>query len=183
MFNTAVRILTLCLIIFLIFIMYNALLGGKKIATFSPLVGKPAPEFALKTFDGKNINLSDYKGKALLINFWASWCKPCKVEAPALEKSYYKFSDKNVEFLAVNVLDDPESAEKYLSLFGGSFPHVFDEEKKIHLDYGVEGVPETFFINPKGIITDKYRGPLTEKLIDLFIKKALTVTTIENKNI
>ncbi len=174
-FKTIYRIITLGLIIFLLFIMYNALFGEKKIATFSPLVGKPAPEFSLKTFDGKKVKLSDYKGKALLVNFWASWCNPCKVEAPALEKSYKDLSGKNVEFLAVNVLDDQKSAKRYLSLFGGSFPHLYDEDKIIHLDYGVEGVPETFFINPEGIITDKYRGPLTEDIIAVFIKKALTL--------
>lgn len=172
-FKTAYRITIFGLIIFLLFIMYNALFNEKKISTFSPLVGKPAPQFSLTTFDGKKIELSDYMGKALLVNFWASWCNPCKVEAPALERSYKKFADKNVAFLAVNVLDDPENAERYLSQFGGSFPHVFDQNKKIHLDYGVEGVPETFFVNTEGIVTDKYRGPLTEKLIDVFIKKAL----------
>lgn len=167
------RILTLSLIVFLLFVMYNALFGEEKISTYSPLVGKSAPEFRLKTFDGKAISLADLKGKALLLNFWASWCNPCKLEAGSLESSYKRFSEKDVEFLAVNVLDDHESAEKFISTFGGSFPNVYDEKRKIHLDYGVEGVPETFFISPDGIVTDKYRGPLTEALISSFMQNAL----------
>ncbi|MGH7885237.1 MAG: TlpA family protein disulfide reductase [Thermodesulfobacteriota bacterium] len=168
------RVFTLALIFLLLFVMYKAIFGEKTILTFSPLVGKPAPEFTLITFDGNSISLSDYRGKAILVNFWASWCNPCKEEAPALEKFYKNLADENVEFLAVNVLDDRKSAEKYLTLFGGSFPNAYDTNNKIHLDYGVEGVPETFFISPDGIVTDKYRGPLSEKLIKEFIKRALT---------
>ena len=167
------RILSLALIFFLLFIMYNAIYGEKKVSTHSPLVGKTAPDFSLKTFDGKNISLSDLEGKAVLLNFWASWCNPCKQEADSLERAYNSLSGKQIEFLAVNVLDEYDSAKKFLSLHGGSFPHLYDENRNIHLDYGVEGVPETVFISPGGIITSKYKGPLTDSLISEFIEEAL----------
>lgn len=167
------RILSLALILFLLFIMYNAIYGENEVSTYSPLVGKTAPGFSLKTFDGKVISLSDMKGKAVLLNFWASWCNPCKEEADSLERTYRNLSGEEVEFLAVNVLDEQDSARKFLTLHGGSFPHVYDEDRNIHLDYGVEGVPETFFISPDGTITNKYKGPLTDDLISKFIEEAL----------
>ncbi|NIP31577.1 MAG: redoxin domain-containing protein [Candidatus Dadabacteria bacterium] len=153
--------------------MYNALYGDKIISTYSPLIGNPAPELQLESFGGEKIDLESLKGKTVLLNFWASWCNPCKQEAAALESSYVKLSNQEIEFIGINVMDDMPNAINYIKTYGGSFINGFDPNNKVHLDYGVEGVPETYFISPDGIVTDKYRGPLTEKIISFYIKRAL----------
>ena len=139
----------------------------------SALVGNPAPEFVLRDFGDREVKFSDFRGKALLINFWASWCGPCKEEAPALEKTYGKLSGGKVEFIGINILDDARGAEKFVKSFGGSFVNLRDPQNSVHIDYGVQGVPETFFVSPGGIITAKHWGTLTEEIITDRVEEAL----------
>ena len=170
--NAVSKTLTVLIIALLAYTLWNGLSGKGGIETPSQLVGQPAPEFTLESFTGQKVSLSDFRGKTLLVNFWASWCHPCREEAPALEKAYMSLSHKQVEFIGINVLDDRKSAEEYIKSFGGTFVNIYDPENSIHLDYGVAGVPETFFVNPEGIITGKHRGPLTEKMIMHYIEDA-----------
>ena len=172
--NAVSKILTVLIIALLAYTFWNGLSGNGRIEIPSQLVGQPAPEFVLKSFSGERVRLSDFRGKTLLVNFWASWCHPCREEAPALERAYMSLSGKQVEFIGINVMDDRKSAEEYIKSFGGTFVNIYDPENRIHLDYGVGGVPETFFVNPEGIITGKHRGPLTEKMIMRYIENATT---------
>ncbi len=171
--NAVPKILTVLIIALLAYTFWNGLSGKGDFQTPSHLVGKPAPEFALESFSGEKVKLSDFRGKTLLVNFWASWCHPCREEAPALERTYMSLSENQVEFIGINIMDDRKSAEEYIKSFGGSFVNIYDPENRVHLDYGVGGVPETFFVNPEGIITGKHRGPLTEKMIMSYIKDAI----------
>ncbi len=170
--NAIPKIITVLIIALLAYTLWNGLSEKGDIQTSSQLVGKPAPEFVLKSFNGEKVRLSDFRGKTLLVNFWASWCHPCREEAPALERTYMSLSGSQVEFIGINIMDDRKSAEEYIKSFGGSFVNIYDPENRIHLDYGVGGVPETFFVNPEGIITGKHRGPLTEKMIMSYIENA-----------
>ncbi|MYB26267.1 MAG: TlpA family protein disulfide reductase [Candidatus Dadabacteria bacterium] len=172
--NAVPKILTVLIIALLAYTLWSGLSGKGDVQTPSQLVGRPAPEFALKSFSGEKVRLSDFRGKTLLVNFWASWCHPCREEAPALERTYMSLSGNQVEFIGINIMDDKKSAEEYIKSFGGSFVNIYDPENRIHLDYGVGGVPETFFVNPEGIITGKHRGPLTEKMIMSYIENATT---------
>ena len=172
--NAVSKILTVLIVALLAYTLWNGLSGKEKIETPSQLVGKPAPEFVLESFNGEKVRLSDFRGKTLLVNFRAPWCHPCREEAPVLEKTYMSLSGKEVEFIGVNIMDDRKSAEEYIKSFGGTFVNIYDPENRIHLDYGVGGVPETFFVNPEGIITGKHRGPLTEKMIMRYIEDATT---------
>ena len=176
-YTTAPKILSTFLIVLVTALFAYALwigLAGKESArTPSRLVGNPAPGFTLESFNGEKVRLSDFRGKTLLVNFWASWCHPCREEAPALEKIYMSLSGEQVEFIGINIMDDRKSAEKYIKSFGGTFVNVYDPENRVHLDYGVGGVPETFFINPEGVIAGKHRGPLTEKMIIRYIENAV----------
>ena len=172
--NAASKILILLIIALLAYVLWNGLSERGNIETPSQIVGEIAPEFALQSFNGKEVKLSDFRGKTVLVNFWASWCHPCREEAPALEKTYMSLSGKQVEFIGINIMDDRKSAEEYIKSFGGTFVNIYDPENRVHLDYGVGGVPETFFVNPDGIITGKHRGPLTEKMIMSYIEDAIS---------
>ncbi len=127
----------------------------------SPLVGKPAPDFLLNLFEGKTVKLEDMKGKNVVLNFWASWCLPCAEEAEEINRAEKVFGKDGVVFIGVNILDGMEDAVGFVAKHKITYPNGYDPGKTIHIDYGVAGVPETFFINGEGIITRKKSGPLT----------------------
>ena len=170
--NTGTKIAVLIVIILVLALLGYALFGDKETVKISPVVDKEAPAFTLKLFDGKRLSLSELMGKTVLLNFWASWCMPCRQESPALEEAWQKYRDKNVVFIGVNVWDEDSSAASYIEKLGGGYPQGIDPEEEIQVDYGIGGVPETFFISPSGMITDKYDGPLTGEIIDYYIKRA-----------
>ncbi len=126
----------------------------------SPLVRRPAPTFTLSLFEGTTVRLSDYRGKAVVLNFWASWCIPCREEAPLLEAAWQALKDRDVLFLGVNIQDTEPAAKAFLREFSVTFPNGHDAEGKIAIDYGVYGIPETFFIDRQGRITAKVVGAL-----------------------
>ena len=161
------------ILVFIILLGYT-MFGNREAPRPSPLVGKEAPDFTLDLFGGGDLTLSDLKGKAVLVNFWASWCMPCRQEAEALENSWQRYKDDGVVFVGVNVWDEDSNARSYMSNFGGAYPHGKDPEEEVQVDYGVGGVPETYFIDSRGIIRDKFTGPLTEKIIDYYINRATT---------
>lgn len=171
-FSASGKILVLIIILGLVALMGYAIFGNRVNVKTSPLIGKQAPDFTLRTFDGQELNLSDLKGKTVLLNFWASWCMPCRQEAGALESSWQRYKDKDVVFVGVNVWDENSNAQRYMSQFGGGYPHGLDPNEEIQIDYGVGGVPETFFIDSSGNVRDKFTGPLTEQIIDYFVLKA-----------
>ena len=117
-----------------------------------PEIGKPAPEFTLPLFDGGEISLAELRGKVVVINFWASWCDPCREEAPVLERMWREYRDRGVVFLGVNYVDVESEARKYLKEFDVTYPNGPDVGQKIARAYRIRGVPETFFVDPQGNI-------------------------------
>ena len=174
--RTANSIVVFIIILVFIILLGYSIFGSKKAPKASPLIGKKAPDFTLDLFDGTNLALSDLRGKTVLLNFWASWCMPCRQEAQALENSWQKYKDKDVVFIGVNVWDNSSNARNYMNNFGGAYPHGVDPEEEIQVDYGVGGVPETYFIDSSGLVRDKFTGPLTEQIIDYFITRAMDDT-------
>jgi len=130
----------------------------------SPLLGRAAAPFSLTTFDRAPLALEDLRGKVVVLNFWASWCIPaCYDEAPALERTWQAYKDKGVMVVGVNVQDTEEPARKFLARFGHSFPNAPDPKGHVAVDYGVYGVPETFFIDRRGRVRFKHVGALTDE--------------------
>ncbi len=126
---------------------------------------EPAPDFSLVLLDGARVSLSDLRGRVVLVDFWASWCAPCRQEAPVLEQTYLEYAGADVEFVGVNIWDLPDNAATYVAQFGISYPNGVDGEGKIAIDYGVQGIPEKFFIDRKGLIRQKFVGPMRESVL------------------
>jgi cytochrome c biogenesis protein CcmG/thiol:disulfide interchange protein DsbE len=120
-----------------------------------------APDFTLKTFDGQEVRLSSLRGKVVVLNFWASWCKPCEEEADELEQAWRVYRDKGVVFIGVDYVDTESAALDYIKRFNITYPNGPDTGTRISQAYRIQGVPETFFINRKGEIVHLKIAPLT----------------------
>src|SRR3990170_4969038 len=122
-------------------------------------VGSRMPPFTLTTFDGATIASTDLQGKVVLVNFWASWCKPCEQEAAALEQAYQLFKDRGVVFLGVDYVDTEPEARAYLARFGITYPNGPDLGTRISQAFRIRGVPETYVIDPQGELVSVKIGP------------------------
>jgi cytochrome c biogenesis protein CcmG, thiol:disulfide interchange protein DsbE len=124
------------------------------------MIDKPAPQFVLKDLNsGQRVSLEQFKGRPLLINFWATWCGPCRQEHPVISWGFENFNDK-VTFLGVVYEDTEESAKKFLVENPTGYPQMLDANGSMAVDYGVTGVPETYFVDKAGIIRGKWAQPI-----------------------
>ncbi len=121
---------------------------------------KTAAEFNLPLTSGTELSLSDLRGKVVMVDFWASWCTPCRQEAPVLSQVYLEYAGQPVEFIGVNIWDRNQDALDFLEAFETTYPNGVDEAGKIAIDYGVRGIPEKFFIDQKGVVRQKFVGPM-----------------------
>src|SRR3989338_7968713 len=133
-------------------------------------IGKTAPDFELETLDGKKARLSDYRGKKVILNFWASWCPPCREDMPEFQKIYSENKDKLV-VVGVNLQESRENAESFIEKLGITFPILLDPSSQVKDMYNVFTQPVTYFIDESGKIVDKKFGPLTSEEIDEKIAK------------
>ena len=124
-----------------------------------------ARDFRLDLIGGGTLQLSDLQGKVVMVDFWASWCPPCRVEAPVLAKVYQEFQGQPVEFVGVALWDNAGDAEVFLRQEGHTYPNGFDASGVIAIDYGVRGIPEKYFIDRDGTLAKKLSGPLTEAVL------------------
>jgi len=127
--------------------------------TLHPLA-KPfmAPDFSATGEDGETYRLSDYRGKYVLLNFWATWCPPCRKEIPSMERMWHKVKDKNLVILAVNVGEDADTIFRFSASYPMSFPALLDLDGKIIESYPVRGLPTSYIINPEGLVTHRAVG-------------------------
>ncbi|MEZ4663121.1 MAG: TlpA disulfide reductase family protein [Caldilineaceae bacterium] len=119
-----------------------------------------APDFEFTTFDGETIRLADLKGKGVVLNFWASWCDPCRAEAALLQEVAQREEDNGIVFLGLDYLDQEHAALAYLAEYGITYPNGPDLQSTIARRYRINGVPETFFITPDGEIDFTVIGPI-----------------------
>ncbi|MFQ5684136.1 MAG: TlpA family protein disulfide reductase [Candidatus Binatia bacterium] len=139
----------------------------------SPLIGRQASPFTLPLFDGGTIRLEDLRGKVVFLNFWASWCPPCRAEARTLEAVWQKYKDRDVVFLGIDIQDTEQDAHAFLKEFGITYLNARDASGKVAIEYGVWGIPETFFIDREGRITYKQVGALSRPTIMVKLDEAL----------
>jgi cytochrome c biogenesis protein CcmG/thiol:disulfide interchange protein DsbE len=158
-------VLIVGILIVLPLLVFLALSFGKDPrALDSPLVGKTAPNFSLQNLEGEMVQLDDFRGQPIFLNFWATWCQPCIVEHPVLQASARQFEGK-VQFLGVVYHDETERIRAFIDARGEWGPTLLDQDGSVAVSYGVYGAPETFFIDTNGTIVEKHVGPFTPDLL------------------
>jgi cytochrome c biogenesis protein CcmG/thiol:disulfide interchange protein DsbE len=139
----------------------------------SPLIGKPAPDFALKVVgSGETVDLAQFRGKPVVLNFWATWCRPCYEEHPVLVANAQSMQGE-VQFLGVVFQDKEEKIQQFLNERGMAYPTVVDQAGKTAIAYGVGGVPETFFLDRTGKVVAKFEGPIDPDTLRQNVRKAM----------
>lgn len=132
-----------------------------------PAIGMEAEDFQLTDLDGKPQSLSQYRGKIVLLNFWATWCKPCTTEMPAMQASYDKLRDKGFVVLAINELEDDAIVRQHIKTYGHTFTVLMDPDNKVANQFGVFGLPVSVFIDQQGKVQEYIKGGLlTEQMIN-----------------
>lgn len=128
--------------------------------------GMQAPDFELETIDGKTARLSDFRGERVLLNFWATWCPPCRAEMPDMQRFH---EDTNIQILAVNLTatknETPDKVEDFLDKYGITFPVLLDEELEVSYLYQIQPIPTNYLINPDGTIHNVAYGALNYELM------------------
>lgn len=146
------------------------------------LIGKDAKSFKAEWVQGQefvpsasstHFRLEDFKGKPLILNFWASWCVSCRQEAHELEAFWRKYKDQGVAVVGIAIQDEVEAAQRFANEYRKSYILGLDEEGSVSLDYGVSGVPETFLIDSNGVIQHKEVGPVTFSMLESNLSKIL----------
>lgn len=133
------------------------LLAMSSIAS-SGIEGQPAPDFALRSSSGANLRLSEYRGDVVMINFWATWCGPCRQEMPLLDELYTRYQRVGFNLLGVNIDDDSGRAMDMAKELGVSFPVLFDAQKEVSKLYAVEAMPVTVLVDREGTIRFVHHG-------------------------
>ena len=128
-----------------------------------PSSSKPAvPDFTVQDASGKDVSFSEFKGKPVVLNFWASWCPPCKAEMPDYEKMYQEYGKKGVSFVMVNLTDGSREtvagAQKFLKDNGYTFPAYFDVKQSAATAYGISAIPDSVFIDKNGTVVNAFTG-------------------------
>jgi len=149
-------------------------LDGWSMGSRVPIVGTTAEDFQLVDLTGTTHSLGQYRGKVVLVNFWATWCKPCTTEMPAMQACYDKLREKGFVVLAVNELEDDAKVQEHITQYRHTFPVLMDRDNRVANQFGVYGLPVSVFIDEKGVVQEYIKGGLLteQKILD-------TVTRIQ----
>lgn len=140
----------------------------------APRRGAPAPEFTLTGLAGEQYSLSELQGKTVIINFWATWCAPCREEMPDLQEIHEEYADEGLVILAVNANEPPETVQAFVDEFDLTFPILLDNQRAVAALYEVQAYPSTFFVDRDGRIrVDTYSGPMTASFIESHVLRLL----------
>lgn len=149
-----------------LFLLLGLMAWGLLNARAGPVESGLAPDFSLTSFDGQNITLSDLRGQVVIINFWASWCLPCRQEASYLEETWRKYKDLGVVFIGVDYVDTEKAALAYIDEFNITYFNGPDLRTEISDSYKIRGVPETYFVAKDGELRGMHIGPLKSPELD-----------------
>jgi peroxiredoxin len=134
-----------------------------------PVIGTAASEFTLTDLEGRTHSLSQHRGNIVMVNFWATWCKPCTTEMPAMQACYDRLRDKGFVVLAVNELEDEAKVREHITAYAHTFPVLLDQDNRVANQYGVYGLPVSVFIDEHGIVQEYIKGGLLneQKIVEV----------------
>lgn len=138
-----------------------------------PIPGQAAPTFEMTTFTGEPLSLAALRGQVVVVNFWGSWCAPCRDEAPDFQAIYEDFAGQGVVIVGVNWLDVEDEALAFLDEFGITYPNAPDVAEHVANAYNIDGAPETFIINRDGVVTHSILGPINYERLAANITEVL----------
>lgn len=141
--------------------------------------GNQAPIFVLNGIDGKSYTLAAYRGKYIILNFWASWCAPCRIEMPLLEQTFHQNHD--VVILAINNGEDADVVQQYVKELGLTFPILLDKDASVTKKYGIPALPTSYFIDPNGALETRFIGALTTQDLQSYLRQIATLEAIEHR--
>jgi len=136
-------------------------------------VGSPAPDFQLTAFDGSSMSLANHQGSVVVVNFFASWCDPCRQEAADLEQTWREYQDREIQFFGIAYKDANSKAQAFLNEFDVSYPSAGEPGNRTARAYGITGVPETFVIDQQGLLAFHFIGPITKAQLSQEIDRLL----------
>lgn len=134
-------------------------------------VGSAAPDFVLTDLNGNEVQLSDYRGKGVFLNFWGTWCEPCEREMPYMENQYKIFKDQGVKIIAVEAGSTKLAVENFRDKYGLTFPIVIDKGGKVVQAYDIYNLPDTYLIDKNGVVLDKITGEMTEADVKRYMER------------
>lgn len=138
-----------------------------------PQVGGPVPDFQITALDGSSMNLGAERGQVVVVNFFASWCDPCRQEAADLQQSWLDYRDRGVQFFGIAYKDADSKAQAFLDEFGVTYPSAVERNNQTARAYGLTGVPETFVIDQQGLLVRHFLGPITQAQLGQEIDRLL----------
>ena len=140
----------------------------------SPLIGRPAADFALTTLEGDALTMAELRGEVVILNFWASWCVPCREEAPLLEQTRRTYEARGLRVVGVLYQDAREDAAAFAARYDLGYPSVVDSDGRTAIDYGVVGIPASFLIDRDGVLRELQIGPYSDEAIRALMERYLS---------
>ncbi|GGA32424.1 thiol-disulfide oxidoreductase ResA [Kroppenstedtia guangzhouensis] len=165
------RVLMLLMVGAVAFAIYKTMSGGEKQTVEEEM---EAPDFQLQTLEGKELKLSALRGQTVLLNFWASWCEPCRDEMPAIEKVYEKHKEKGLVVVGINIAESKLTVKGFVRQLDLSFPIVLDKERKVVDQYQIGPIPTSIFIDKEGRVVRNVKGQMDENQLETYVLEALS---------